>query len=75
MPQHHNRALLHLQLGPVSYTHLMRMFFRMNEKRADDPKVKAMLDTMRQSFDGTRREYLKPVIDCIRSLQNGGPDE
>ncbi|MCI8424774.1 MAG: flavodoxin family protein [Adlercreutzia sp.] len=54
---------------------MMRMFFRMNEKRADDPKVEEMLDTMRQSFDGTRREYLEPVIDCIRSLQNEGPDE
>ena len=54
---------------------MMRMFFKMNEKSADDPKVKEMLDTMRQSFDGTRREYLEPVTGYIRNLKGGSLDE
>lgn len=54
---------------------MMRMFFKMNEKNAEDPKVKEMLDTMHQSFDGTRREYLETVIGYIRNLEKGDSDE
>lgn len=48
---------------------MMRMFFRANEKRVDDPKVREMLDVMREGFDGTRREYLEPVASYVKALE------
>ncbi|MDI9589079.1 MAG: flavodoxin domain-containing protein [Acidobacteriota bacterium] len=48
----------------------MKMFFKMNAKSADkDPKVAEMLRIMQPGFDGTRREYLKPLLEHIRSLK------
>lgn len=47
----------------------MRMFFKMNEKKADDPKMAEMLAVMREGFDGTDRKYLEPVIEWVRSLE------
>lgn len=48
----------------------MRMFFKMNAKTAEtDPKAAEMLRIMKGGFDGTRREYLEPVLEYIRSLR------
>ncbi len=48
----------------------MRMFFKMNAKAAEtDPKAAEMLRVMKAGFDGTRREYLDPVLEHIRSLE------
>lgn len=48
----------------------MRMFFKANAKAAEtDPKAAEMLRVMGDGFDGTRREYLEPVLACIRRLQ------
>lgn len=50
----------------------MRMFFKINAKAAKtDPKAAEMLRVMKGSFDGTRREYLDPVLDHIRSIGSG----
>ncbi len=47
----------------------MRMFFKANAKAAKtDPKAAEMLRVMGDGFDGTRREYLDPVLDCIRKM-------
>lgn len=47
----------------------MRMFFRMNGKKAeDDPDLAEMLKAMEEGFDGTNRAYLEPVLVCIRQL-------
>lgn len=47
----------------------MRMFFKANAKAAEtDSKVAEMLRVMKAGFDGTRREYLEPVLDHIRVL-------
>ncbi|MGN0077826.1 MAG: flavodoxin domain-containing protein [Coriobacteriales bacterium] len=47
----------------------MRMFFRMNGKKAeDDPDLAEMLEEMERGFDGTKRAYLEPVLACIRQL-------
>lgn len=62
--------------GGFDYTRLgtfdklaMRVFFKMNEKNAGDPKTNEMLVTMRGGFDGTRRAYLAPVLEHLRSLE------
>ncbi len=48
----------------------MRMFFKANAKAAEtDPKAAEMLRVMGEGFDGTRREYLDPVIACIRQIE------
>ena len=45
----------------------MRAFFRMQAKAAKtDPRAAFALDAMREGFDGTRREYLEPVLDHLR---------
>ena len=45
----------------------MRAFFRMQAKEAEaDPRVAFALDAMREGFDGTRREYLQPVLEHLR---------
>ena len=45
----------------------MRAFFRMQAKAArTDPRVAFALDAMRGGFDGTRREYLQPVLEHLR---------
>ncbi len=50
----------------------MRMFFKANAKAAEtDPKAEEMLRVMGGGFDGTRREYLQPVLACIRQLLEG----
>ncbi len=50
----------------------MRMFFKANAKAADsDPKAAEMLRVMKDGFDGTKREYLKPVLACIRQMEEG----
>ncbi len=50
----------------------MRMFFKANAKAAKtDPKAAEMLRVMSDGFDGTRREYLDPVLDCIRKMEEG----
>lgn len=50
----------------------MRMFFKANAKAAEsDPKAAEMLRIMKNGFDGTNREYLKPVIVCIRQIEEG----
>ena len=47
----------------------MRMFFAMQEKAAkNDPRAAEMLRVMGSGFDGTRREYLEPVLACIRQM-------
>lgn len=48
----------------------MRMFFKANAKAAEaDPKVAEMLRVMKEGFDGTKREYLDPVLACIRKME------
>ena len=48
----------------------MRAFFRMQAKAAEtDPRVAFALDAMREGFDGTRREYLQPVLEHLRSIE------
>ena len=48
----------------------MRAFFRMQAKAAEtDPRVAFALDAMREGFDGTRREYLQPVLEHLRSME------
>lgn len=48
----------------------MRAFFRMQAKEArTDPHVAFALDAMREGFDGTRREYLQPVLEHLRSMK------
>ena len=54
------------KLGAVDKA-AMRMFYKMNEKDAD-PKTREMLATMRAGFDGTRREYLAPVIEQVQRM-------
>ena len=54
------------KLGAVDKA-AMRMFYKMNEKDAD-PKTHEMLATMRAGFDGTRREYLAPVIEQVQRM-------
>lgn len=50
----------------------MRMFFKANAKAAEtDPKAAEMLRVMKGSFDGTKREYLEPVLSCIRQMEEG----
>lgn len=45
----------------------MRAFFRMQAGAArTDPRVAFALDAMREGFDGTRREYLQPVLEHLR---------
>ncbi|WP_346696799.1 flavodoxin domain-containing protein [Thermophilibacter mediterraneus] len=45
----------------------MRAFFRMQAKEAKtDPRAAFALDAMREGFDGTRCEYLEPVLDHLR---------
>ncbi|NHM13560.1 hypothetical protein [Xiamenia xianingshaonis] len=47
----------------------MRLFFRMLGKNAEhDPKAREMLDIMREGFDGTSRECLKPVLEHIEGF-------
>lgn len=47
----------------------MRMFFKANAKVAEtDPKAAEMLRVMGEGFDGTKREYLEPVLACIGQL-------
>ncbi len=46
----------------------MRMFFKANAKAAEsDPKAAEMLRVMKDGFDGTKREYLEPIIAYMRS--------
>ncbi|HIZ46650.1 MAG TPA: hypothetical protein IAA19_06480 [Candidatus Olsenella pullistercoris] len=48
----------------------MRAFFRMQAKEArTDPRVAFALDAMREGFDGTRREHLRPVLEHLRSME------
>lgn len=50
----------------------MRMFFKANAKAAEsDPKAAEMLRIMKEGFDGTNREYLEPVLTCIRQMEEG----
>ena len=47
----------------------MRMFFKMLEKRKDeDTRNVEVLETMREGFDGTKRDYLTPAILYINSI-------
>ncbi|WP_165056619.1 MULTISPECIES: flavodoxin domain-containing protein [unclassified Adlercreutzia] len=49
----------------------MRLFFRMLGKSAQgDQKAGEMLDIMRKGFDGTSREYLRPVLEHIADLES-----
>ena len=45
----------------------MRMFYKMHGK-SEDPKEREMLAIMRKGFDGTRREYLAPLLEYVRTL-------
>ncbi len=50
----------------------MRMFFKVKAKAAEtDPEAAGMLRVMGDGFDGTRREYLDPVLDCMRKMEEG----
>ena len=45
----------------------MRAFFRMQAKAAEtEARIAFALDAMREGFDGTRREYLQPVLEHLR---------
>lgn len=47
----------------------MRMFFKMLEKKKDeDTRNAEVLETMREGFDGTNREYLASAIEHITSI-------
>ena len=45
----------------------MRMFCKMHDK-SEDPKERETLAIMRKGFDGTRREYLAPLLEYVRTL-------
>lgn len=47
----------------------MRMFFKMNDKNAGDPKTAEMLAVMREGFDGTDRRYLEPLLAHIQGTE------
>ncbi len=47
---------------------VMRMFFKMHEKNARDPKTDEMLKVMREGFDDTKREYLRPVLAHLEGI-------
>lgn len=50
----------------------MKMFFKANAKAAEsDPKAAEMLRVMGEGFDGTRREYLEPVLACLSAMEKG----
>ena len=48
----------------------MKMFFKMNAKAAEtDPKAEGMLCVMGDGFDGTNRDYLAPLLEYVKGLE------